>query len=42
VDLDLAQLITKLGALTRLADVEKRLRCSACHNRSARVFWTTR
>lgn len=42
VDLDLAQLIAELGALTRLKDLEKRLRCSACRNRSARVFWTTR
>jgi hypothetical protein len=42
VDLDLSQLIADLGALTRLADVEKRLRCRACRKRSARVFWTTR
>jgi hypothetical protein len=42
VDLDLQRLIAKLGALTRLADVEKRLRCSACRERAARVFWTTR
>jgi hypothetical protein len=42
VDLDLPQLIAALGALTRLADLEKRLRCSACHGRAARIFWTTR
>jgi hypothetical protein len=42
VDLDLAQLIAELGALTRLADVEKRLRCRACRGRVARVCWTTR
>jgi hypothetical protein len=42
VDLDLTQLIAKLGALTRLADLEKRLRCRHCRSRSARVFWTTK
>jgi hypothetical protein len=42
VDLDLPLLIAELGALTRLADLEKRLRCRACRSRAARVFWTTR
>jgi hypothetical protein len=42
VDLDLPLLIAELGALTRLADLEKRLRCRACHSRAARIFWTTR
>jgi hypothetical protein len=41
-DLDMPALIAALGALTRLADLEKRLRCSACRSRCARVFWTTR
>ena len=42
VDLDLPQLIAELGALARLADLEKRLRCRECRSRRARVFWTTR
>jgi hypothetical protein len=42
VDLDLPHLINELGALARLADLEKRLRCRACRSRSARIFWTTR
>jgi|KBSMisStandDraft_5_1062788.scaffolds.fasta_scaffold1624223_2 hypothetical protein len=41
VDLDLQKLITELGALARLADLEKRLRCRECRSRKARVFWTT-
>ena len=40
--LNVSVLIAELGALTPLADVGKRLRCSACRARSARVFWTTR
>jgi hypothetical protein len=42
VDLDLPQLISELGALARLADLEKRLRCRECRSRRARIFWTTR
>ncbi len=42
VDLDLQKLITQLGALARLADLEKRLRCRECRSRKARVFWTTK